>query len=287
VSFSCSRLDLVAEAHRRVLRESFRRYVDARLATYRLATQDLEAYRGTLAGVNALQLEIWNQALSATQESSAASGAPMLLPPALNDMIDITTTRTLATEMHPPVAIFGMLVFLALASALLAGYGMSGSRSTSWLHVTAGEVRDTSPFKVRKDTEVRDTEVRGHRGTGHRGTEVRDTHISGSTEVRDTEVREVREVRDTRYARYGTPTFRRSGEWGAENGCPFLGPFSWSRCPFLGPFLFLVPFLGPRRRTALKRGGECFLVLESGCPFLSFSFSFLSFRVGVLFFPFL
>lgn len=130
------RLDLVAEAHRRVLRESFQRYVDARLATYRLATQALESYRGTLAGVNALQIEIWNQALSATQESSAASGAPMLLLPALNDMIDITTTRTLATEMHPPVAIFGMLVFLALASALLAGYGMSGSRSTSWLHVT-------------------------------------------------------------------------------------------------------------------------------------------------------
>jgi hypothetical protein len=234
VSFSCSRLDLVAEAHRRVLRESFRRYVDARLATYRLATQDLEAYRGTLAGVNALQLEIWNQALSATQESSAASGAPMLLPPALNDMIDITTTRTLATEMHPPVAIFGMLVFLALASALLAGYGMSGSRSTSWLHVTAGEVRDTSPFKVRKDTEVRDTEVRGHRGTGHRGTEVRDTHISGSTEVRDTEVREVREVRDTHISaerRVG------GGEWVSFSWSLFLVPvsFSWS-LPFLGPF---------------------------------------------------
>lgn len=129
------RLALVPEAPQRALRESFRRYVDSRLVVYRIATYDPARFREETARVSALQLEIWNQALSATQEKGAASGAPMLLLPALNDMIDITTTRTLATEMHPPVLIFGLLAFLALASALLAGYGMAGSRSPSWLHM--------------------------------------------------------------------------------------------------------------------------------------------------------
>jgi hypothetical protein len=54
---------------------------------------------------------------------------------ALNEMIDITTTRTVALKTHPPPIIFGMLVGLALASSMLAGYGMSSGRSRSWLHI--------------------------------------------------------------------------------------------------------------------------------------------------------
>ena len=46
----------------------------------------------------------------------------MLLLPALNQMIDITTTRSVAMQNHPPSIIFIMLIFLALLSALLAGY---------------------------------------------------------------------------------------------------------------------------------------------------------------------
>ena len=51
-----------------------------------------------------------------------------------HQMIDITTTRTMATQMHPPPIIFVMLFGLALASALLAGYGMAGGKYRSWLH---------------------------------------------------------------------------------------------------------------------------------------------------------
>jgi hypothetical protein len=59
----------------------------------------------------------------------------MLLLPALNEMIDITTTRTMTTQMHPPIVIYGMLVGLALASALMAGYGMAGGQTRNWLHI--------------------------------------------------------------------------------------------------------------------------------------------------------
>jgi len=59
----------------------------------------------------------------------------MLLLPALNQMIDITTTRAMAAEMHPPAIIFGMLFSLTLVAALLAGFAMGGGKSPSWLHM--------------------------------------------------------------------------------------------------------------------------------------------------------
>jgi hypothetical protein len=59
----------------------------------------------------------------------------MLLLPALNQMIDVTTTRTMTAQMHPPMVVFVMLFGLALAGALLAGYGMAGGKARSWLHM--------------------------------------------------------------------------------------------------------------------------------------------------------
>jgi hypothetical protein len=50
-------------------------------------------------------------------------------------MFDIVTTRAKATDMHPPAVVFGMLAFLALASAFFAGHGMSGSNVRSWMHI--------------------------------------------------------------------------------------------------------------------------------------------------------
>ncbi len=41
----------------------------------------------------------------------------------LNEMIDITTTRTVASQTHPPAIIFWVLILMVLAGALLAGYG--------------------------------------------------------------------------------------------------------------------------------------------------------------------
>jgi hypothetical protein len=50
-------------------------------------------------------------------------------------MIDITTTRTMAMQMHPPTIVFVMLFGLALAASLLAGYGMTGSKMRSRFHM--------------------------------------------------------------------------------------------------------------------------------------------------------
>ena len=57
-----------------------------------------------------------------------------LLLPALNEMIDVTTARTIALHTHVPPLIFGLSICVALLSGLIAGYDMARRKSRSWFH---------------------------------------------------------------------------------------------------------------------------------------------------------
>jgi len=127
------RLDVLPVDAQPALREKFRQYLDTRLELYR-KLPDIVAAKEELVKANKLQGEIWRQAVAASRAQGASPAAPMLLLPALNEMIDITTTRSMAMQMHPPMVIFALLFGLALASSLLVGYGMAGSKKRNWLH---------------------------------------------------------------------------------------------------------------------------------------------------------
>jgi len=129
------RLDLLPPAAQPALRERFRQYVEARLAAYR-QLPDIAAAQAEESRAMQIQGDIWRQAVAACQEAGSPH-ATMLLLPALNAMINLTTTRTLATRMHPPTIIFGMLFGLALASALLAGYSMADNQAGRWIYMLA------------------------------------------------------------------------------------------------------------------------------------------------------
>jgi hypothetical protein len=126
------RLDLLPAPAQPALRDAFRHYLDARLEAYE-KLPDLAAARAALSRATALQGEIWAQAIAACREGPP--GATMLLLPALNQMFDITTTRTMATKVHTPSIIFVLLVVLTLISALLAGYSMAAAKTRSWVHM--------------------------------------------------------------------------------------------------------------------------------------------------------
>ena len=128
------RLDLLATESQPALRQLFREYLDSRLEAHR-KIPDVEAAKAELATSEKLQREIWNRATAATRSPGAHPDAAKLLIPALNQMIDITTTRLMAMRIHPPKIIFGLLFVLALVCSVLAGYGMAGSRQRSWLHI--------------------------------------------------------------------------------------------------------------------------------------------------------
>ena len=128
------RLDLLPAVLQPALRESFRRYLDARIEIYR-KLPDIAAAKEQLGKAVQLQTQIWRQAVVASRAEGASPAAQMLLLPALNAMIDITTTQVMATQMHPPTVVFVMLFGLALAASLLAGYGMTGSKVRRWFHM--------------------------------------------------------------------------------------------------------------------------------------------------------
>lgn len=127
------RLELLPAAARSELRELFRRYLDSRLETYRLIP-DMDAARAEVARSAALQQEIWTKAVAACS-TPEGERARILLLPALNAMIDITTVRTVAAMTHPPEVINAILILLVLLSALLVGSVMTRAHSIAWAHV--------------------------------------------------------------------------------------------------------------------------------------------------------
>jgi len=128
------RLDLLEERDRVPLRDAFRQYTDARLRTYELVNSDVTAALAELEQVGRLQDEIWRAAVRAAQDS-ATSSVPMLLLPAINEMIDVTAVRTNAARMHNPLLFYELIAFLLMVSSLLAGYAMSRSAKRNWLHL--------------------------------------------------------------------------------------------------------------------------------------------------------
>jgi len=121
------RIDLVPAPAQPRLREAMRDYTDARIATYK-KLPDLEAARDEMARSQRLQNELWALAVAATRLAESRPGADLLVMPALNSMFDVATVRLMATQMHPPQIVFAMLIGLALASALLAGYQSADER---------------------------------------------------------------------------------------------------------------------------------------------------------------
>ena len=50
-------------------------------------------------------------------------------------MFDLSTTRRMAAQQHPPAAVFVMLGLLVIVSGLLAGFGMAKAKRQSALHL--------------------------------------------------------------------------------------------------------------------------------------------------------
>jgi len=128
------RIDLLPDDSQGELRELFRRYVNVRSVVY-LDMKDQNATKVKLSEAEVLQRDIWTKALAACRRQEAPAQAAMLLLPALNEMIDITTTRAIATQNHPPLVVFLLLGALSLVGALLVGYDTSPNKDRSWLHM--------------------------------------------------------------------------------------------------------------------------------------------------------
>ena len=127
------RVDLLPVDAQPAMRTLFRRYAEVRASVY-LTAEDGDSAEARLAEGVALQGSIWRTAIAALQRPGVPMQASMLLLPALNEMIDITTTRVMATRNHPPFIVFLLLGVLSLVGALLVGYATAADAERNWFH---------------------------------------------------------------------------------------------------------------------------------------------------------
>jgi hypothetical protein len=133
IGTSYLRLDLLPTADQPEMRRLFREYLDARIEVYD-KVEDRSSSNAAIAHAEQLQKKIWSRAIASGQADPSQNVTRVLLP-ALNEMIDITTSRTIALDRHLPGLIFALLVCVALLSGLLAGYAMAERTERSWLHM--------------------------------------------------------------------------------------------------------------------------------------------------------
>ena len=127
------RLDLLPASDQPDIRRLFRDYLDARVQAYEKFIHK-EAAGREFERASDLQRQIWAQALTASGADLSQNSARLLLP-AINEMIDVTSSRAIALENHLPALMFYLLICVALLTGLLAGYAMSKRQSRSWLHI--------------------------------------------------------------------------------------------------------------------------------------------------------
>jgi hypothetical protein len=121
------RLDLLRPQDQPPLRQLFRDYVTSRLHLYDKVGEEISDT------TKQLQQQIWTASVTAATAPGASPDDTKLLLPAVNDVIDITSTRQNAFNMHPPSIIFLLLFVLSGGCAFVAGYGMTETQR-SWFY---------------------------------------------------------------------------------------------------------------------------------------------------------
>jgi hypothetical protein len=128
------RLDLLPSDVQPSVRDLFRKYVDTRYEVYRRA-YDSAFTEAKIAETATIQTSIWNSASTAVQRPGTPASTPTLVLVALNDIIDITGTRQMTAQNHPPLIVFVLLGGFSLMCSLLVGYTTSQNPTRSWLHM--------------------------------------------------------------------------------------------------------------------------------------------------------
>jgi hypothetical protein len=127
------RLDLAPMDDQPTLRRLFREYLDARIRIYSTPADDEETNRSIAAAEEVLR-RVWSAVMESVPHDPSQNVARVLVP-AINEMIDITTVRTVALHTRLPNAILALLLIAALCSAMTAGYAMAKRGHRSILHV--------------------------------------------------------------------------------------------------------------------------------------------------------
>ena len=125
------RADLYRDNERNLLRAEFKKYVDARVDYFNAGT-DLEKVVAAQKLSVEIQQQLWDHATKFSKDSGYVI-ASMQMIPALNSMIDITTTRQYGNFVHLPDTITYLLFLLSCVCSFYIGYMFVGKKRFDWV----------------------------------------------------------------------------------------------------------------------------------------------------------
>ena len=120
ISTAVLRTDVYPDSIRQLFRENFKEYVESRIAFYQ-AGMDIDKTVAYYVKADGLSKKIWSMAAAFARTDNLTTRTSELIP-ALNAMIDITTTRLSAGISTIPDSIMYFLFVLCFCSAFLLGY---------------------------------------------------------------------------------------------------------------------------------------------------------------------
>jgi hypothetical protein len=114
------RTEIYPDSMRHLLKGQLKEYLEARIA-FLEAGMDEKKLISTYVKANEISSTIWSTAATYARVDDITTRTSELLP-ALNEMIDLTTTRRAAGEATIPDSIMYFLFILCICSAFLLGY---------------------------------------------------------------------------------------------------------------------------------------------------------------------
>lgn len=127
------RADLYSDVEREAFRNDFKLYLETRIRYYE-ENQSLAEILKIKKEADALGAQIWKRCTRLSKDSGN-SVASLQMTTALNEMLDISTTRYIAELSRVPDSIVWMLLVLSLSAAFYVGYVSSG-KALDWLMVS-------------------------------------------------------------------------------------------------------------------------------------------------------
>jgi len=120
------RCQLYPDSLQKILRNDFRNYIEARIQYYEAGT-DAEKISKSISEASVYSSKIWNTVLTLPPSTDNLLRGNVMIP-ALNEMIDIMSTRDAERNAGIPSLIFVTLLLLTLTGSFLVGYDQSSSK---------------------------------------------------------------------------------------------------------------------------------------------------------------
>jgi len=124
------RADLYPEEERTAFRNDFHHYLEARIRYFEVGQDIVEAEKAK-SEADTYGTQLWARAAKLSHQPDRYAATLQMIP-ALNDMLDISTTRLMAELARVPDSIVTMLFVLSLATAFYLGYSSAGKERLDW-----------------------------------------------------------------------------------------------------------------------------------------------------------